>query len=213
MTTPINHDFDDKQDAINWEDHVGLAHKSAEIACFVAPKFAPHFDTLVQDLTSKLWEIVNNGNYDGDVARFSTYAMTCLNRYWQRELQWHYFGKGGSVARGKDTRVISMNGTRVGKDLELQSVIGVSDECPSRRMDIKEIADDALQTMTEKSAQSVLLSRVHGKGCAAAGRALGISKQASRARNRRAYDSVRNLKDTDPALYDQYIDAIGGVAV
>lgn len=80
MSDTLNHEFDDKQKNINWEDHKGLCHLAAGKMCKREPKLRQFYEDIVCDLELKLWWAAEKANFDPSKGRFSTYAMMAMMR-------------------------------------------------------------------------------------------------------------------------------------
>lgn len=98
----LNHDFDDKQEDVKWEDHTGLCTLAAEKICLKTPALKPYFVDIVEDLKFTLWKCESKFDPSKGI-RFSTYAMrSMLHAY--REIIPLYLGD--KVSRNPDLVII-----------------------------------------------------------------------------------------------------------
>ena len=205
----VNHDFDDKQgDQINWEDHIGLCHKAAGIMCSMTEKLRPHYMDIVETLKGKLWEITQpkeDGGYDYTVSRFSTYAMVGLLRF-HREIKQLYLPTVVGISASEQRATTHFVPDTVWKAISDKSV----DE-PSRLCDLKEILGDVFSCLSEKQVEFFEAWMPTGMNNIEACKEIGMSRGYAKYSRGKARDHVEWLKKNDIELYNQYIDAIGGV--
>ena len=206
---PVNHDFDEKQgDQINWEDHIGLCVKAATMMCQRTPELKPYHSDIVETLKGKLWELTQpkkGGGYDSSKGRFATYAMPSLLRY-HREIKQMYLPTymGGKAAeRRAITHLANDTMWAMTEDNRVPDM--------GREIDLRDIIDDVLSRVKEKPAEFMRAwmptGQTQREACIEVGRVRSYSVSA----RDDVRDQIKWLKKNDIELYNQYIDAIGGV--
>lgn len=155
MVSEINHEYDNKQGAIDWKDHIGLCHVAAKRMCEITRELVPHYEDIVEDLKFKLWYCArpreNGRGFNPDKGvRFSTYAVTSMLRS-HREIKKLYLDKPESATRGKGVHKISINAEHANADTSLESVIpGKPGPDIDELLDHRDICDRILTTCTNK---------------------------------------------------------------
>ncbi len=205
----VNHDFDDKQgDQINWEDHIGLCYEVARVICSMTEELRPYYMDIVETLKGKLWELAQpkeNGGYDSSKGRFATYAMPSLLRY-HKQIKQLYLPTlmGGKAAERRAT-------THLAEHPALMMNAGQKAPDMGREIDLSEIIDDVLSCVNDGAAEFMRAWMPTGQTQREACVDLGRAKNYRIGARQDVRNHIRWLKKNDIELYNQYIDAIGGV--
>lgn len=216
----VNHDYDDKQgDTINWEDHQGLANEATRLICINEPRARRYFSDIVNDMKVKLWHCARpkseGGGYDPAKARFSTYAMTAMLRYWTRELSILYLDRRTSESRGYGVTEISLDAPQNRSEcLNLHGCIGNLDESVDASIDRKIILEDVMLALDDKEREALVAwCSFNAKNKKHASRMIGVSGWEATNRINGSAKIGEIIKQVHPKMHQEIIEVIGGVAV
>lgn len=204
----INHDYDGAQDSHCWEEHKGLAHLAARRMCERDSRLSQHFDDIVHDLTTKIWEILqrpgDNAGYDKSKGRISTYIMTALFRYY-RIIKRQYLSDIGPTSLHYSIPVHHIEDQN-----RLSYVISASNtDDLGRDADIAESCERLLAEMTSKQRRAMVLHAQTGESFTNIAKVIGVSGSACRLNKKKAINAISRLEMENPKLIEEIKDLIG----
>lgn len=192
---------------VNWEEHLGLCRLAAKIAIRRTPSLAQHYDEIVCDLESKLWEICNptseKAGYDPSKGyAFSTYAMGALIKYCGREIKNRHLGCFGRTDRKIQLNTVSMSGEWI------KSISDQREEEERERIERESIAAEIADMIGGRDADFLVRNNINGETRRSVADSHGMSKYDPYYAGARRF--VANLKEHNPQKYSDCIEAIGG---
>ena len=195
---PINHDYDEaNRKPINWEEHTGLADRTARIMVIYNERLEPYRDDITCDLWEVLWRCAQS--YDKDIARFSTYACRSMIRKYNHMCMLYLGYSPRNKLKHRNTVSLS---TKVGETSELIHMIP-ADEGP----DIEHASDlayafEIVSEIAGKGRMDIMYDHANGNG----------DRHVARSARRMTKRLIDEVRDEDPELIAEIELVLGVVA-
>lgn len=192
---------------LDWEEHRGLCRYVARIAVRLDTRLKPHFQEIICDLESKLWQICEGCTYDPEKSRPSTYLTTALLKHCERAIRRQYIGSHVTWKSLSDVSFYNIN------EIGYATIHNEQAAKEQDEREVRELARELLNSIGGQTAEHLERNQIKGQSWRDIAKADGISKAVSDKNKRTVARFVRNLKEHNPQKYNDCIEALGRKAV